>query len=210
MKYSEKDIDLLRDLVGQRLSQKRFLHTIGVESMAVKIGEKCLPESIDLLRIAALLHDISKEYSEAEHFELLKKHNITISEYELSSPALWHSITAPLVVADDFPEFADRQVLSATRRHTVGSPDMGVLDEIILLADYIEEGRRYEACIDLREKFLAELCMADDRSEAVLALHRAVAASLDNTINELMARGRLPHESSALTRDAVLAKLERH
>ena len=70
MKYTDIQIDLLRREVCQRLSEKRYNHTLGVEKMAVLIGGYCMPESIDRLRVAALLHDISKEYSEAEYLEI--------------------------------------------------------------------------------------------------------------------------------------------
>ena len=209
MKYSEKKLDSLRKSVCKRLSQKRSLHTLGVEQMAIKIGERCLPESVDKLRAAALLHDISKEYSEAEHFELLKRHNITVTEYEKKSAAIWHSITAPCVIVEDFCDFADSDILSAVRNHTVGSPDMSVFDEIIFLADYIEEGRKYQVCIDLREKFLSELYRADSREEVVFALHRAALISLENTMKDLISRGMDVHENSILAREAILAKLER-
>ena len=209
MKFDENKIAALRCEVCKRLSKNRFDHTIGVEEMAVKIGEKCLPDMIDKLRVAALLHDISKEYSEAEHFELINKHNITVTEYERRSAALWHSITAPCVVMDEFSDYADSDIISAVKNHTVGSPDMSVFDEIICLADYIEYGRRYQVCIDLREKFLGELYAAHSSEEAILALHRANVIALENTMEDLISRGMEVHENSILTREAILAKLER-
>ena len=60
MKYNEKQLSALRSEMGKRLSKKRYIHTLGVEEMAAWIGEKCLPDSVDKLRAAALLHDISK------------------------------------------------------------------------------------------------------------------------------------------------------
>lgn len=209
MKYTEMQIDNLRLEVGKRLSEKRFIHTLGVEKMAVIIGEKICPECIDRLRIAALLHDISKEYSEAEHILVAKKHNIVFTDEDISSPPLWHSITAPAVVKEEFSEFADEDILSAVYNHTVGAPDMTLFDEIILFSDYIEEGRRYKNCIDLREKFLLELSTAKSREDCVTALHRAVAVSLQNNINEFVSRGQSFHGRTKATYDAILAKLER-
>ena len=209
MKYSEKEILALRSSVEKRLSEKRFAHTVGVERMAVKIGQIILPDKLDLLRVAALLHDISKEYSEAEYFSILKSHNIALSDEDLAAPALWHSMTAPFAVRSDFSVFADDEVLSAVYNHTVGSPDMSVFDEIILLSDYIEDGRKYKNCVELRESFLSELDLAKTKSDAIFALHRAVAKSLDNTINEFISRGSSYHSRTLLTRDAILAKLER-
>lgn len=209
MKYTDIQIDLLRREVCQRLSEKRYNHTLGVEKMAVLIGGYCMPESIDRLRVAALLHDISKEYSEAEYFEIIKQNSITMSEDDLAAAPIWHSITAPCVVKSDFPEFADCDVLSAVYNHTVGSPDMSVFDEIILLSDYIEEGRTYKNCVILREKFFAELEKTKDTDEAVMALHRAVVESLENNINEFVSRGKGYHHRTAQTRDAIKAKTER-
>ena len=209
MKFRENDIEILRQAVAKRLSEKRFLHTLGVEKMAVIIGEKCLPDKIDELRVAALLHDISKEYSEAEHFCVAKKHNILITEEEKNEPALWHSFTAGGVVLDDFSEYATADVLSAVYNHTLGSPDMSRFDEIILLADYIEEGRKYERCVTLRREFLLSLENAEDVSDAILALHKAVAKSLDNNIQEFVSRGKAFHQRTGLTRDAIMAKIER-
>lgn len=209
MKYTNEQIDLLRSSVEERLSEKRFSHTLGVENMAVRIGEKCLPDSLDIIRAAALLHDISKEYSEAEHFNLINHHKIKLSEHEKDEPALWHSVTAPLAVIEDYPEFADPSILSAVRNHTVGSPDMSVLDEIILLSDYIEEGRTYDNCVNLRRDFIAELDALTDPAKCINALHRAVARSLDNNIKEFTSRGKAFHVNSLLARDAVLKKSER-
>ena len=209
MKFTDSQIEELRLEVGKRLSEKRFSHTLGVEKTAAFIGEKIIPESVDLLRVAALLHDISKEYSEAEYLELVKKHNLPFTDEDRKTPALWHSITAPGVVIDEFPAFADGQVLSAVYNHTVGAPDMSVFDEVIFLSDYIEEGRKYKGCINLRERFLSELSKAQSVDAAVDILHRAVVSSIDNTIDALSFRGESCHGRTKATREAILAKLER-
>ena len=209
MKFSKEKIDFLRRKIGERLSEKRYRHTLGVEKTAVFIGEKCLPNKLDELRVAALLHDVSKEYSEAEQFEIIKKHNVPITDEDIASPALWHSITAPYVVLRDFSEFADRDVLSAVANHTVGSPDMSVFDEIIMLADYIEPGRPYQMCIDVRKGFLDLLDKATTKEECVHALHVACVAALNNTISEFVSRGAVYHNKTKATRDALLITIER-
>lgn len=209
MEFTDKQITSLREKVKARLSEKRFNHTLGVENMAVRIGRMCLPERISELRVAALLHDISKEYSEAEHFEIAKRHNVSFSEADLASPALWHSITAPLVVMEDFSELATDDILDAVRNHTAGSPDMSLFDQIILLSDYIEEGRKYRMCTEVREDFFERAALARSREECILALHHATLSSLNNTINEFVSRGRAYHERTKATRNAILAKTER-
>ena len=209
MRFTEQQIQSLRLKVKERLSEKRYIHTLGVEEMAVEIGKACLPERIDELRAAALLHDISKEYSEAEHLNVAKRHNIIMSDEDMAAPALWHSITAGAVVSEDFPEYATSDVLSAVVNHTVGSWDMSTFDSIILLADYIEAGRKYQNCVSLRETFLHELSLSKDAEDSIRALDRAVFVSLDNNLKEFISRGADYHSRTKATRDAILAKTER-
>lgn len=209
MKFSDSKIDMLRRTVGERLSEKRFHHTLGVEKMALHIGAKIMPERLSELSVAALLHDISKEYSEAEQLKVVKKHNIVMTYEDLSSPQLWHSMTAAYVILDEFSEFATEDVLSSVTNHTTGSPDMSDFDSIILLSDYIEQGRKYERCVTLRESFISELDSAKDRNEAIMALNRAVFTSLENNINEFISRGVAYHSKTKATRDAFLSKIKR-
>ncbi len=209
MEYSEKDIKSLRERVKARLSEKRFNHTLGVEAMAARIGEMCLPEKVSGLRVAAFLHDVSKEYSEAEHLEIAKKHNIVMTDDDLASPALWHSFTAPAVVCDEFFEFASDEILGAIRNHTAGSPDMSIFDEIIFLSDYIEEGRTFTMCTEVRQEFFERASAANSREDYILALHHATVSALNNTIKWFVSRGKAYHERTKATRDAILAKTER-
>lgn len=209
MKYSEKQIDSLRKSVEARISPKRFKHILGVENMAVKIGEFIIPDRTDELRVAALLHDISKEYSDEKQISIMEQNKIVISEETRASKALWHSITAPLVVQEEYPDFSDEDILSAVYNHTVGSMDMSVFDEIIMLSDYIEEGRAYQACIELRSEFLEDLASSKSSLDAEIALHNAVVKSLDNTINELASRGEICHSRTKITKEAIKNKAER-
>ena len=47
-------------MVERRISDKRFLHTKGVEEEIVRLGEIYLPDKIPELRAAALLHDTGR------------------------------------------------------------------------------------------------------------------------------------------------------
>ena len=208
-KFTKKQIDSLRTAIGKRMSFERFRHTLGVEHMAKAIGEICLPDKVDVICAAALLHDVSKEYSEAEHLLLTEKHGIVLSDEDRAVPSVWHSITGPLVVMDEFPEFATEEVLPAIRNHTVGSPDMSIIDEIIFLSDYIEFGRTHEACVALRSKFLDQIAKCEYVEEAITVLHGAVVESLDNTIKLLAASHKKIHSQTKLTRNAIMAKIER-
>ena len=209
MKFTEKQILDLRSRVKSRLSEKRFTHTLGVEAAAVLIAEKCMSESIDEIRVAALLHDISKEYSVAEHFSIIDSNGVSLTEEYKTSVALLHSITGPFVIQTDFPEYATESIISAVRNHTVGAPDMNIFDEIIYLADYIEDNRSYPMCIEVRQSYFHDRSLAKSKEEQIIALHRACIKALNNTIKEFTSRGKSYNEMTRLTRDSLLAKTER-
>ena len=202
------DIVSLRDRVHDRLSEKRFRHTLGVEQACRHIGEKCLPDSVDELCVAALLHDVTKEYSVAEQLNIMKNQIVDLSDDDISTEAAYHSLTAPYVIERDFSEYATDRVLSAVRNHTLASPDMSVFDEIVFIADFVEEGRTYSACVSLREKLYGELDMARDVNAAIAALHRATLDCLDFTIRFVTDRGYFLHGKTAMARDAFLGRTD--
>lgn len=206
MKFSNEKIESLRKEVGEGLSKKRYLHTLGVEKAACYIGS--FFEDLDLseLAVAALLHDITKEYSEAEHQNILKN-NEAICDGVCGVTAALHSFTAPYVVERDFSEYATINVLSAVRNHTLGSPEMSIFDEIIFISDYVEDGRTYPACVDVREMLYRDLNKAVSYEECIIALHRAVAKSLEYTVSALRARGALLHEKTEDTLNSFVTKL---
>lgn len=209
MKYTNEQLNSLRLSVSKLLSKKRFLHTLGVEKTASFIGEKMMPDKVSELRAAALLHDISKEYSEAEYFSLFKSEGIQLSNEDLQTPSIWHSLSAPGVIKKSFPSFDEPSIISAVYNHTVGSSDMTLFDEIIFLSDYIEEGRKYESCIKVRSAFISFLEKNDNENQLILVLHEASLQALQNTILELASRNKHCHTRTLETRDALLLKTER-
>ncbi len=200
---SKKEIDTLRDLVAGRLSEKRFLHTLGVEEAAAEIARATAPELLPKARVAALLHDITKEMSSEP---LIEKYDIELSSDDIASPETLHALTAVPYIKEHFPRFADEDILSAIRVHTTGSPDMTLLSKIIFVADYIEEGRRYESSKKLREWLYSELSLAKSKEEAREALDKAVIFSTDYTLSHLESSGKFIHSMTRLTRDALTHK----
>ena len=50
----EKELDALRSEVADILSDKRFLHSLGVERAALDIGKHCLPDKLAELSASEL------------------------------------------------------------------------------------------------------------------------------------------------------------
>ena len=196
----------LRNDVEQRLSQKRFSHTLGVERAAVLIGEKCLPSKLNELRAAALLHDIAKELSTEDQIEILIKNEFPLNDDDLKSPQILHSFVAPYVIITDFPRFATKEILNATRFHTVGDADMTVFDEIIFIADFVEDTREYDACIDTRN-ILFEALKSNSTEDNVSELHKVVLHVFDFTEQYLIKKQRPLNSRMFNARKSIEAKI---
>ena len=180
------DRESLMSQVQSRLSAKRFEHTLGVCKMAELLSDFCLPDDREEIFIAALLHDIAKELSESELRDIIAKAGIVLTDAD-TAPVL-HSYAAPHIVRKDFSQFATSEILSAVEKHTVGDAEMSVFDEIIFLADYIEDGRTYKDCVDTREFILSSLSK-NSVVESVNALHKACIMSMERTCDSLSKRG---------------------
>lgn len=205
MIFTEQALLKLSERLSERMSEKRFRHTLGVERAAIKIAERCFPSAIFEIRAAALLHDITKEMSDKEQSDILKSLS-DITESDLLCPSVFHSLTAPYVIKKDFSAFATDNILSAVRNHTTGAPDMSLFDEIIFISDYIEDGRSYASCISVRESLYLKLDKARDAEECIAALHDAVISALDFTITNIIKNGNYLNERTVLTRNAFLGR----
>lgn len=148
------DIDALRRKVKGRLSEKRFLHTVGCEEMAVKLAQIYGGEE-RLCRVAALLHDITKELSLTQQLNLCEKWSI-IHDYDSDNiDAVIHADTAAAMAEHEFG-FGTR-VCSAIRKHTVGAEEMSLEDKIVFVADACEENRTYPEADKVREIAYSDL-----------------------------------------------------
>ncbi len=205
MEFSEKQLLSLKAEVRERLSQKRFQHTEGVVRAASRIAKYCLPSDTSELEAAAYLHDIAKEYTTDELVSFIKLEG-DFSDEMLRSPAVLHSFAAPYIIKRDFSEFASEKILSAVKNHTVGSHDMDVFDEIVFIADYIEDGRVYESSKQVREALYSSFREGDAENN-LKNLHKATLASIDFTILSLKERNSYINSDILLTRNAFLSKI---
>lgn len=206
-RYTENQLSALREKIRARLSPKRFAHTLSVEACARKIGGELLPDAVSALSAAALLHDIAKELPVDTQRELACRSGIRLTGTELLCPAIYHSFAAVSVIRSDFPEYAGERILSAVARHTVGCAEMTVFDEIVFLADFIEDSRTYESCIAVRNSFWSAFCAAKDSAGKELALHRGVMESMDRTMQILIGKGNYIGEDLLFARNAQLKKI---
>lgn len=181
---SEEDIQNLKREIRSYYTDKRYLHALAVEDEAKRLGEIFLPERINALRAAALLHDITKKYDFEKQLKCCEDFGIIINNP--FSPEILHALTGAVVAEKEFSRYTDREILDGIRYHTTGRWGMTVFDAIIFLADYIEPNRTHENCVSLRNELYARLSSAETESEQEKALNAAVVKALDNTVSYLL------------------------
>ena len=189
VKITEEMLRELRGRVTENMSQKRATHTLEIEKMAAKLCALFCPEKTDKMRAAALLHDITKEYSLDEHLMVCEKYRLDVSERDLFSPKTFHARTAAAIIPDTYPEFADGEIISAVRYHTTGREGMTLTEKIIYLADYIDMSRTFEDCVRLREYFFDAEPEKMGREELLRHLDSTLILSYDMTVSGLMFDG---------------------
>ena len=199
-------LDALKAQIKMRLSEKRYLHTLGVLETALYLTNFLLPNKKYEISCAAILHDVAKELSYGDSLSVLREENIKVDEEFLNSPATIHSLTGTVVIMRDFPEYATENVLSAVKNHTVGSPDMSLFDEIIFLSDFIEPTRKYESCSAVR-RFVYENLLGKSKEDDVRLIHRASVMAIDSTLNNLILNKRIISPKTVLTRNTLLDKI---
>ena len=178
-------IESLRKDIEAKMSKSRYTHTLGVERAVVDIGENFFNEQLNELRVAALLHDITKEYSFEKQLKICDTFGIILRDDEKNIPEVLHGITAAALITDAYPEYVTNNIISSIRWHTTGCADMTLFDKILCLADYIEDGRTHPGCVFVRQYFKLNICQASQIEEKTNVLNTALLYSLNNTIEYL-------------------------
>ena len=175
--------------------------------MAARLGRLYAPDKVDVLRAAALLHDITKEYSAERQVQICREQGIRISKQDILTPKTFHAKTAAALIPTLYPEFADDEVISAVRWHTTGRANMGLLEKLVYLADYIDESRTFPDCVALREMFWIELPETMSYEERCIHLDRVLIRSFDMTIAGLIEDGvPISEDTFSARNDLIVAK----
>jgi len=195
-------LDVLREKAVEGMSDKRRIHTLAVEQMALRLGAIYAPEKINILRAAALLHDVTKEIKLQGQLELCDKYGIEVSENDKLAPKTFHAKTAAKVIEDRYSEYAHDDVVSAVRWHTTGREGMSICEKIIYLADYIDDSRKFPDCVKLREYFWGKDIASMNENERQSHLRDTLILSYDMTISNLL------DENSPVAKDTFDARNE--
>lgn len=139
---------------------ERLAHTYRVVETARRLAVRWgAPEPT--VAVAALMHDWAKQMPSAKLLAEGQARGLISDPVEAEAPHLLHGPVAAALLEEQ-GLVTDPVALEAIRWHTTGRMSMGLVEQIIWLADYIEPGRRYEGVEAVRR--LAER----DLTEAIL------------------------------------------
>jgi len=165
-----KEFDEYEELIKERLSKKRFTHSMNVAEACYDLAERF---GADKKRcyLAGLLHDIMKEDLPDRQRQMTVDSGMSPDPAEIDTPALWHAVAGAAYVRDRLG-INDEEILAGIRFHTIGCAKMTKLEKIVYLADMIEPNRKPYPGL----KALRKLCMTDLDE----AMHMALRMSLDH------------------------------
>lgn len=185
--------------VNERLSGKRLDHVISVSKCAAKLAKIYDVNKFDA-RLAGLLHDWDKLYTDDELLDRLKELDMEVPEhYELLWPVL-HAFTGAQAIKREFPEVPE-QVISAIYHHTLGGVDLSDLDMVIFIADLIEplrDAKRRPGTKELRNLV------------GKVSLEQLYFASYIEVMHALIARNRFIHPSAFEIWNGLVARYADH
>ncbi|HEV2909420.1 MAG TPA: bis(5'-nucleosyl)-tetraphosphatase (symmetrical) YqeK [Candidatus Eremiobacteraceae bacterium] len=141
--------------VRARLAHARYRHVLGVARMAEKLARR-YGISRDSARMAAILHDIARQWTPDALVAYAAEHRIAANESERAAPILLHAKVAADIARREFG-VADEDVLAAIETHTVAVPGMSDLQKVIFLADTFEPSRTFPARAALEAAALRSL-----------------------------------------------------
>ena len=175
------------------LPEKRKRHSLNVAKSAMRLSELrgCDAKKAE---IAGILHDTAKYVKFANVDSYCKKYGIVLDELEKNSTALSHSVLGAYIAKYEFG-IDDEEILNAIRYHTTGKPNMAPLEEVIYLADLIEEGRDYPGVEELREMAYSG------------RIDEAIVKSIDNTITLVLRKKSPLHTRTVEARNYYIQKI---
>ena len=146
---------------------------------------------VEKARIAGLLHDCARQYSNEQLPQEASGRGIAIGPVEKEMPLLLHGYVGAQLIAEEY-DVDSPEIAQAIYRHTVGGPHMTDLDKIVYFADMIEPHRNYPEVEELR------------RLSREASLDEMVLEGLNQSIIFVVSKGHLLHPDTIAARNDIL------
>lgn len=135
------DIEKILEDVKNTLSEKRYIHSIGVMKQAKYLAKK-YGQDVEIAKAVGIAHDIAKELTEEEKIKYVEENKIEIDEIEKINIGLLHAKIGADICKKKYNFTEEMQ--NAIKYHTTGNENMDTLAKIIFVADKTEENRKYD------------------------------------------------------------------
>ncbi len=146
----------LEKFMQDNLKPSRYEHSLGVEKMATELAE-IYGADVEKAAFAGRYHDIAKCFDKHTTNLCIKKYDL--DRKYMDNPALAHSKIAAAILEHEYG-VVDEDILNAVRSHTTGRVEMSLLEEIVYVADAIEENRNYPELKQLQDEARHNLDLA--------------------------------------------------
>ena len=205
--------EYLKKEIKKYESEPRVKHTLGVFQQSMALADMVGLDEKEKFQLgkAAILHDITKDFSGEKQIELCNKYGITAPKRQKDPMPTIHQDTGGYFAREKFgEEIVDDVVFSAISCHTTGKPGMSTVDKILFIADYIEPSRAFNSCIVLRENLYNEInrINKNDKEAIIYAITRYVIEDIENTIIFLTEKKRYIDHRMILAWNDLLKKGE--
>lgn len=185
--------DNIIDFLSKNLSERRFIHSLGVRDCAVSLAGKYSQDSIKA-ETAALLHDCCKEIPPEVLLKKAKEYDIPMNEVFQLQPGLLHGFVGAFEASTRFSIY-DEDVLNAVRYHSTARPGMSMLEKIVYVADCIEPNRK-------KHSWMSAL-----KSLAYSNIDEAVVFGINVSLSHLVEQNKLINPLSIDARNFFLKSL---
>ena len=150
-------MEQLEPIVVRLLNPNRVRHVLGCRDTAVELARRWGADENDAAR-AGMLHDITKALDGPLQLTVCQEYGKILDAFSRKYPKTLHALTGSLVAERIFGE--NPQVVEAIRNHTTGRAEMGLLETIIYVADYMEPNRDFPGVEELRELAFTDIYAA--------------------------------------------------
>ena len=146
---SRKEFKNYVEFLKERLTTKRFYHSLAVAKEAYRLAEKYGCDTKKAF-LAGLLHDICKDDEPNSQLQILNEFGIMIDTVTKNTRKLWHAVAGSVYLKEKLG-ITDAEIISAVRYHTTAKANMSLLEQILYLADFTSEERDYPGVDDMRK-----------------------------------------------------------
>lgn len=182
------DRECLLAQLEQHIGPKRAKHSQHVANAAHVLALRFAPDLADQAELAGLLHDNAKGMRGTELIALAEHFDIEISPAERSCPGLLHGKVGAALLPERFG-IDDWEIAQCIADHVTGRVGMGMLSQILYVADQIAKDRCFDGVEELRQVAAGNLeravfLVARNKLQHIISANQLIEPSTVAVYNE--------------------------